>query len=169
MELNYDIAADSKKILRFNKAYNYDIVKDYLLNNHDEIASSVAGCLDKNDIDNAVKSLHRFLQEAHKIPGARKKRETLSNNNNSNVNELQKDNESYNNYKKIFQRSTNIDEINNALNAYINDKKYLGTMFLKMKLTTGKNLLTTMSLVDCGEEVTGRALALKKKQSNIHQ
>ena len=121
-ELNYDITCTTKRIPRFNSLYDYDTVRNYLLSQREIINTLVSRYIEENDIDNAMVCLDDFLKKAHKAPGASLKKQKMIGNNII----MDRVNNSFHKYRNMLTlQSGNENELEGALNRYINDRKAL--------------------------------------------
>ena len=63
--MKYDVACPTNKVERFKGSYNYDMIKDILVANQNEIVTTINELVEQNDVNAALCYLDRQLQKAH--------------------------------------------------------------------------------------------------------
>ena len=128
IDLNFEISKQSPSIIRFKGIYNYNKIRRNLESQRSSLTPLIDGFIFDNNIESALKSIDNMLQIAHKEPGCRLK---IKKENNS-LDLFDKVNNSYSNYKKIMGDNSSTDnDRENALNAYLRDRKAIHYELLK--------------------------------------
>ena len=128
LDLNHDNSLPTIKVHRYKGSYNYEMIKNHLILDYDEIVLNINGLIEQNDVNAALRYLDQKLQDSHKIPGCKIRSAKLD----VQLHSITKVNDSFNEYKKTMGDATTSDlQREMALNKCLEDRKSIHHEVLK--------------------------------------